>query len=103
MGYPDISALGYNMLVVFDGAVIPSGGTSASGPVAAALMTIINDKLFAAGKAAMGWFNPTLYSLASTCPSCFQDIVIGNNAAGGWDAVSGLGSLDMQEVLAALL
>jgi len=72
------------------------GGTSASAPVFASIITRINEERLAAGKTAVGFINPVLYAN----PGAFHDITIGSNpncdsggfnASIGWDPVTGLG------------
>ncbi len=42
-GYPDVSALGYQIPVVLNGQLWPIGGTSASGPIVAGLVSLLNE------------------------------------------------------------
>lgn len=95
--YPDVSAIGENLLVFWNGSPTIGGGTSASAPIFAALLTRINEERIAAGKPTVGFVNPLLYAH----PEVFRDVVDGNNpgcksegfpAAPGWDPVTGLGS-----------
>jgi kumamolisin len=87
---------GYNILV--DGQQEVVGGTSAVAPLWAALITLINQMK----GTSVGFANPTLYTDASD----FHDITSGNNGAfsagPGWDACTGLGSPDGQELAGAL-
>ena len=96
--YPDIAALGQVFSVVWNGSVVHVDGTSAATPTAAAVLTLVNDALIAAGKPTLGFLNPWLYSHGY---KAFTDITIGNsagcNTSGfpatvGWDAVTGWGS-----------
>jgi len=117
-GYPDISALGHNYPVTIGGKTAVVSGTSASSPVFAAIITLVNDQRLAAGKNPIGFLNPVLYSDALS--GTFNDITSGNNrcAAGqfrpvccdegfytakGWDPVTGLGSVDFEKFSAALV
>ena len=61
-GYPDISAVGDNVVIFNRGAPILIGGTSASAPVFAAILNRINEERIAAGKSTVGFVNPTLVS-----------------------------------------
>jgi uncharacterized protein (TIGR03437 family) len=93
------------------------GGTSASAPSFAGIVTLLNQyaaaKGFLPGNGGQGNINPTLYKLFSTTPKPFHDIVSGNNivkcqtgtagctagsfgysAGAGYDPVTGLGSVD---------
>ena len=74
-GYPDISAVGDNILIFTGGAPTLIGGTSASTPVFAAILTRINEERIAIGKKPVGFVNPTLYAN----PTFFHDITVGNN------------------------
>lgn len=130
--YPDIALLGHNYAVAFD-FVKPQGliqvsGTSASAPVFAAMVTLINDARKAAGRSAVGFLNPALYKLwkGDTDNMLFNDITKGvNNCAAaqededgktditccetgfsatkGYDAVSGLGSINFGMLKDALV
>ena len=104
-GVPDVSGdadpdTGYQIQV--DGQQIQEGGTSAVAPLWAGLIARINQKL----KGRVGFINPQIYALAADS-GVFRDVTIGNNrvsfkkfknvgydAQKGWDACSGLGSVD---------
>ncbi|KAJ5133090.1 hypothetical protein N7448_001881 [Penicillium atrosanguineum] len=96
-GYPDVSAIGDNVVIFNGGLPTSIGGTSASAPVFASILTRINEERLAAGKTTVGFVNPILYAH----PEAFFDIIKGDNpgcgtngfsAAVGWDPVTGLGS-----------
>lgn len=94
----------------------PNGGTSASTPVFAGILVLLNHYLVSYGfqaQAGLGNVNPTLYWLAQNSPAAFHDITVGNNivpcqttstdcgagsfgysAGPGYDEVTGLGSVD---------
>jgi tripeptidyl-peptidase I len=113
-GYADISTLGHNLLVVWNSKITSIGGTSASGPVAAGIVSLLNDARLNAGKSSLGRLNPWLYQMAATIPQSFYDVTYGSNGDGdiqprsspfasfcpnagfqavaGWDPPSGLGS-----------
>jgi kumamolisin len=100
-GVPDVAGdaapeSGYNILV--DGEQEVVGGTSAVAPLWAALIAMINQMK----GAPVGFVNAALYADAQD----FHDITQGNNgsysAAPGWDACTGLGSPDGQEIAGAL-
>lgn len=59
-GYPDISAVGDNVLIFTGGLPTLIGGTSASAPLFAAILTRINGERITAGKSPVGFVNPTL-------------------------------------------
>ncbi|KAI9717485.1 MAG: hypothetical protein M1828_007185 [Chrysothrix sp. TS-e1954] len=103
-GYPDFAAVGDNVLIYNEGSPILIGGTSASSPAFAALLTRINEARLGAGKSTIGFVNPTLYAN----PQVLHDITVGNNpgcgtngfsAAAGWDPVTGLGTPDYPKML----
>ena len=102
---PDVSAdadpiTGYR--IVLGGRDTEAGGTSASTPLWASVIALINQDLKAKGMREVGFANPALYwmgenrSKFSTSP--FHDITAGNNlaydAGPGWDFATGWGSMD---------
>ena len=99
-----------------DNSLTVVGGTSAGAPVFAGVVAILNQK----ANARQGNVNPTLYSLASSSPSIFHDIVSGDNkvpctigtsdcttgtigfSAGiGYDMATGLGTVDVGALAAS--
>ena len=104
---PDVSLAadpGTGGMIVFNGAEQSVGGTSWSAPVWAAFCARVNDARTRAGKAPFGFLNPALYPLAGSAR--FRDITVGSNGAysarPGYDMVTGVGSPNLAEVLAAL-
>lgn len=117
-GIPDVSAFSTNFPTVADGLSVPIGGTSASTPLWAAIITLLNDYEASKGRPALGFVNPWLYSLKSG----LKDITTGGNSQGGcdaaqnctlnetlgydvtvgWDPVTGLGSPIFSQLTAAL-
>ena len=105
--YPDMAALGDNGVVVFEGEVGRSGGTSMSAPIVASIFTRINEERLAKGKSPIGFANPALYAN----PAMFNDVTIGDmtsnglcegrgfKAVPGWDPISGLGTPDYKKFL----
>jgi tripeptidyl-peptidase-1 len=110
-GEPDVSTLGHAYMIVHANKTLPVDGTSASAPVFAGMLTLLNDQLFNSNQNSLGFFNPTLYSMYQYSSQTFQDITVGNNTATmawilhpdgcttpgysaceGWDPVSGFGS-----------
>lgn len=92
-GYPDVSAAGVAYQVNIGGDVQPVSGTSASAPLFASIVALLNDRLVAAGQSTMGFLNPMLYSNGL---AALDDVTQGNNpgcgtdgfpAASGWDPV----------------
>ncbi len=102
--------MGRNLTVVYLNKTETVGGTSASSPIVASLITLINEERLQVGKGPVGFLNPVLYAH----PEMFNDIISGNNpgcgtdgfsTAPGWDPVTGLGTPDygkMVEVFLAL-
>ena len=104
-GYPDLSANGQGILVVFNGGWANVDGTSASTPIVGGLISLINEQRKNAGKSTVGFINPVLYAN----PGALNDVVTGTNAGcstngfsavSGWDPVTGLGTPDYQRLLA---
>jgi len=101
-GYPDVSAVGADVLIVKDGNTIKVGGTSASTPIWGGLITLLNNDRLNSGKAPLGFINPLLYQMWANQPNTFTDITVGTNGGGcaslafsatqGWDPVTGLGT-----------
>lgn len=109
-GYPDISANGVNYVIAIDGEFGLVFGTSASTPVVASMITLINDKRIGLGKGPVGFINPALYS--ASLAGAFHDITSGNNpgcnttgfeAVPGWDPVTGLGTPNFPKMLDAFV
>ncbi|KAK0449571.1 family S53 protease-like protein [Desarmillaria tabescens] len=105
-GFPDVAAQGNNVEIVVGGRAGLVGGTSCSSPIFASIISLINDRLIAAGKPVLGFLNPFLYAN----PSAFFDITTGDNpgcgtngfpARAGWDPVTGLGTPNFAALLAA--
>ncbi|KAI5926960.1 peptidase-like protein [Camillea tinctor] len=113
-GFPDVAAAGTNFSVVSQGRVIKVGGTSASAPTFAAVVSLLNNARLKAGQPPLGFLNPWLYSEAHPA-GALTDIVDGGskgctgrdiysglptpvvpgagwNATEGWDPVTGLGT-----------
>jgi kumamolisin len=98
-GVPDVSGdadpeTGYDVRV--DGTNTVIGGTSAVAPLWAGLVARIN----AARNSPIGFINPTLYG----APGALRDVTQGNNgdfsAGPGWDACTGLGTPNGQQMVA---
>ncbi len=104
-GVPDIAgnadnASGY-VLAFNGGTTNPVGGTSAVAPLYAGLVALLNAGL---GEP-VGYLNNNLYTAEG--PYAFDDVTTGNNngynAGPGWDAVTGLGSINGTALQTALL
>ncbi|PNY21226.1 Uncharacterized protein TCAP_07270 [Tolypocladium capitatum] len=102
---PDISAVGTQFMTIVNGQPMMLDGTSASTPVFAALIALVNDARLRQGKMVLGWLNRTLYS--PKVQSVLRDITSGQSmscvfsdgsqpggwpATKGWDAITGLGT-----------
>jgi tripeptidyl-peptidase I len=107
-GYPDVAALGDNVVIYYQGQAQLIGGTSASAPIFASIITLINEQRLNAGKSSVGFVNPIMYAH----PEVFNDITNGSNpncgttgflAAEGWDPVSGLGTPNFPSLLSLLM
>lgn len=107
-GYPDISAVGDNVVIILNGAPTLIGGTSAAAPVFAAILNRINEERLAAGKKTIGFVNPTLYAN----PQVLHDITNGSNpgcntqgfaVSQGWDPVTGLGTPNYPAMLSLFM
>ncbi|KAL6863612.1 DHS-like NAD/FAD-binding domain-containing protein [Trichoderma novae-zelandiae] len=101
---PDVSAVGVAFSIISGGFPRSLQGTSASAPVFASMVALINDARLRAGKKSLGFLNQHLYSAkvravlqditAGQSASCIwddADIPGGWPAAQGWDAITGLG------------
>ncbi|GAB7358725.1 hypothetical protein MBLNU230_g3954t1 [Neophaeotheca triangularis] len=113
-GFPDVAAQGYNFHVIDNGEEILVGGTSASSPVFAGIIALLNGERAKKGMSGLGFLNPWIYSRgyrgltdvvdgrSSGCTG--TDIYTGLpapfvpgagwDATVGWDPVTGLGTPD---------
>lgn len=124
-GFPDVAMQGSNFRIVLGGSSYKIGGTSASSPAFAGLVSLLNDDRIAHGKKPLGFLNPWLYS--GRVASTFTDITRGRStgcdgtrfkttpidgkpaivpgagwdAVKGWDPVTGLGTPDFDALRAA--
>ncbi len=57
-GFPDVAAQGNDVLIVSGGEGYLVAGTSCSSPIFASVISLINDRLIAAGKPVLGFLNP---------------------------------------------
>ncbi|XP_059209379.1 tripeptidyl-peptidase 1 [Centropristis striata] len=113
--YPDLAALSDNYWVVINRVPVPwVSGTSASTPVVGGMLSLINDQRLLKGLPALGFLNPRLYQLKGQALfdvtegchlSCLDEQVQGKGfcAAPSWDPVTGWGTPNYPELLAALL
>ncbi|KAH8647912.1 peptidase S8/S53 domain-containing protein [Xylariales sp. PMI_506] len=117
-GFPDVAAQGYRNVVVYNDTRHYFAGTSASAPIFASVISILNSKLISAGRPPLGFLNPWLYSIGA---HALNDITNGSStgctgttlhtglagkyvegagwaAVQGWDPVTGLGTPDLQSL-----
>ncbi|KAG6008285.1 hypothetical protein E4U21_004747 [Claviceps maximensis] len=105
-GYPDLSASASGYLMYILGSLHQVYGTSASTPVVASMIARINDARLKVGKRSVGFINPVLYRHSG---AFMRDVCGGYNtgcgvstafaAARGWDAVTGLGTVNYTSML----
>jgi len=81
-GYADLTAIGFNLMLVLGGAVMPIGGTSASGPVMAGIFALLNDIQFQKGSPPVGNPLPWIYLTLSQTSGAFNDLSYGRNDDG---------------------
>eukprot|EP01034_Spumella_vulgaris_P024355 gene24355-30684_t len=105
-GYPDLAVMGHNYLMVEGNVTKAVSGTSASTPVVAGMISLVNARRLREGKTSLGWLNPALYAnyqsfvndITSGSNNCAAGGKVccdaGYNAATGWDPVTGLGSVN---------
>jgi len=110
---PDVSALGEGYQVIISGRVASIGGTSASSPAFAGMVSLLNDARMGKGMKQLGFLNPFLYQNTDA----FTDVVLGTNSIGrgtgpspfgfkctkGWDPATGLGTPKFDKLLTAAL
>jgi len=115
-GFPDVSALAHKYFIVVNGAPSPVDGTSCASPSFAGMVALINDHRAKAGRPAVGFLNPLLYQVAKEAPAAFNDITFGGNrctedgcsclngfqAGPGWDAATGLGTMNHAAFIKAM-
>ena len=103
-GIPDVAANGDNIALFVEGEFGLEGGTSASCPIFASVVTRINDARLDQNKTPVGFINPALYAN----PFVLNDITNGSNpgcgtngfsAVPGWDPVTGLGTPNLGKML----
>jgi len=106
---PDVSAIGESYQVINAGVVHAVGGTSASTPAFASMVSLLNEHRIQNGQSPLGFLNPLIYEMASSGKG-WTDILLGDNkptpesegysCTKGWDAVTGVGTPKFQELLA---
>ena len=119
--FPDVAMDSENVYVVatnypfsggnpVTGVAFSSGGTSASTPLWAGFMALVNQQRAQNGQAPLGFANPALYAIGEgpDYAADFHDVISGNNgmagsatffAVPGYDLVTGLGSPSGQPLI----
>jgi len=111
--FPDVAMVGDTILFAVSGGHMSSGtgGTSASTPLWAAFLALVNQQAAKNQKPPVGFLNPTLYALAqsSRYAQDLHDITVGNNtndasptqyyAVPGFDLTTGWGSPTGQNLM----
>ena len=108
-GFPDISAQAVQYPVVVHGLTTPVAGTSCATPCASGVFGLLNDARLATGKSSLGFLNQILYAN----PGALNDVTEGIQggcgrqsgfpAKEGWDAVTGLGSPNYENLLEVVM
>ena len=109
---PDVSADGdpsTGFHILFSGREGQAGGTSASTPLWAGTIALINQDMKKKGLREVGFANPAIYWMGENAsklnPRPFHDVIGGNNlgfdAVPGWDFATGWGSMDAAALDAA--
>lgn len=113
--YPDVGAVGHNLIILDGGAAQAVGGTSASSPIFAAVVALLNVAQIEKTGKPLGFLNPFLYQMYAADATTFNDITVGDNkcteqgcssscqgylCAPGWDPVTGLGTPNFENMLA---
>jgi tripeptidyl-peptidase I len=115
-----VSIIAVNYAVYIQGTINYLYGTSASTPVFAGMISLINAEREKEGLGTVGFINPTLYSVNNT--EKYNDITIGSNnccsssdsksayccrggfeARKGWDPVTGHGSVMYDNLLSMFM
>ncbi len=110
---PDVAALGEGYQVVQGPKLLSVGGTSASAPTFAAVVSLLNEARLQAGKKQLGFLNTFLYKNQDA----FTDVTKGTNAIGrgtgpikygyncteGWDPATGMGTPAFSSLLKAAM
>ncbi|KAI1320865.1 peptidase S8/S53 domain-containing protein [Xylariaceae sp. FL0255] len=113
--YPDVAAGATDFIIVDGGSSEGVDGTSCAAPTFSSVIQLINSRRIAAGKSALGFLNPFLYSTANSAGG-LNDITSGGNtgcsgeidnagfsAVSGWDPATGLGSPNYPNLLSAAM
>ena len=113
---PDVAANADNVYITYNngGSTTNEGGTSCAAPLWAALAALINEQAKAAGRPAIGFINPAIYTLGRSAgyAASFHDITTGDNTSGdspgnyhavaGYDLCTGWGTPAGQNLINAI-
>ena len=111
---PDVAMPANNILTIYSNVVGNGGGTSASGPLWAGFVALVNEQAAANSQPPVGFINPAIYAIGkgSNYTACFHDITKGNNtnsfcptnffAVPGYDLCTGWGTPTGQPLIDAL-
>jgi uncharacterized repeat protein (TIGR01451 family) len=112
---PDVALTADNVYVIYGGGQAGAfGGTSASTPLWAGFMAMVNQQAVANGQPTIGFLNPAIYALAKgpNYNNLFHDITTGNNrwsaspdrfdAVSGYDLCTGWGTPNGNNLITAL-
>ncbi|CAH7666887.1 peptidase S8/S53 domain-containing protein [Phakopsora pachyrhizi] len=103
-GFPDVAAQGAKYAIAWRGEFLTVGGTSASAPTFASIISLLNDYSISLGGSSLGFLNPWLYKIgrngindvtSGKAAGCDTD---GFPATYGWDPVTGLGTPDFKRL-----
>lgn len=95
--------MGLNVTTVYLDKTYGVGGTSASAPIFASIISLINEERLRCNKTTVGFLNPTIYKY----PEMFNDVTVGSNpgcgtkgfpASKGWDPVTGMGTPNYEKM-----
>ncbi|KAI2470476.1 tripeptidyl-peptidase [Annulohypoxylon bovei var. microspora] len=112
-GFPDVAAQGSRFAVIDKGRSSLLSGTSASSPVFAGVVALLNAARKSQGSPPLGFLNPWLYNNSAALTDitsgygsgCTSNSAFRNgarwNATAGWDPVTGLGTPNFEKLLAA--
>jgi tripeptidyl-peptidase-1 len=84
--YPDVAMAGHNFPIEVGGSQYMGSGTSASAPLFASLVTLVNGQRIANGKKPIGFLNPSIYHMAASSHSTYYNNVtssLQNNCCAG--------------------
>jgi len=111
---PDVAMVADEILIVIRGQSVGAAGTSASSPLWAGFMALVNQQAEMHGNQPAGFINPAIYAIGRSTNylNCFHDVTIGNNtnslcptnffAVPGYDLCTGWGTPTGQPLINAL-